>query len=206
MSSIAGRRTVVEVPTSRTPGQRAGLTSTAVLTAARELLDERGVAALSMRTLAARLGVRPNTLYSHVPSKDALVDELLDETLAAVRPPPPDVADPLAGVHALMRSTYGVLLAHADLVPLYLARRGARGPHAQRLGAVMLALLDRSGISGPPAREALHVLVVYTIGAAAFATRSPLADAPIADEDHQARFDQGLRWIIAGISSPPEHG
>lgn len=157
-----------------------------------------------MRTLAERLGVSPNALYSHVSSKTALVDDLLGDALAAVQTPSHDTPDPIAGVHALMESTYQVLLAHADLVPLYLARQGARGPNAHHLGDVMLALLARAQVTGPSAREALHVLIVYTIGSAAFATRPPFPTddpAPPIAGDHVTRFDHGLRWILAGVTS-----
>jgi len=173
------------------------------LTAARDLLAERGLEALSMRALAERLAVSPNALYSHVASKTALVDDILDDALAAVNAPAPDASDPIAGVHALMTSTYQVLLAHADLIPLYLARQGARGPNAQHLGDIILALLARSGVTGARAREGLHVLIVYTIGSTAFTTRSPLATddtSPPNAADHATHFDHGLRWILTGIS------
>lgn len=161
-----------------------------------------------MRALAERLGVRPNALYSHIASKTALIDELLDDALAAVQAPPPDGPDPIAAMHALMSSTYHVLLTHTDLIALYLTRQGARGPNAQHLGEIMHALLNRGGVSGKRASEALHVLIVYTIGSAAFATRSPLATAdttPAATEDHTAHFDHGLRWLITGITQPEDH-
>ena len=193
------------MPSSLSPGQRAGLTRDRVLAAARELLIERGMDGLSMRTLAARLEVSPNALYSHVDSKTVLVDDLLDDVLAAVEAPAPAVDEPIAGVHALMTSTYQVLLAHADLLALYLARQGARGPHARNLGNVVLALLGRADVTGPQAQEALHVLIVYTIGSAAFATRTAPASGaakPPAAEDHAARFDHGLRWLLAGIALP----
>jgi len=167
------------------------------------LLAERGLEVLTMRALAERLGVSPNALYSHVPSKTALVDDLLDDVLAAVQTPSPDAPDPIAGVHALMASTYQVLLTHADLVPQYLARQGARGPNAQHLGDVVLALLARADVTGSSAREGLHVLIVYTIGSAAFATRSPFATdegATPAVVDHATHFDHGLRWILAGVT------
>jgi AcrR family transcriptional regulator len=176
-----------------------------VLAGARELLAERGLDALTMRELARRLEVTPNALYSHVASKTALIDGVLDDVLAEVRTPDPERADPSEGLHALMASTYEVLLAHADLVPLYLARRGARGPEAQRLGDVMLALLARGGIDGARAREALRVLIVYAIGFAAFATRSPLEiDSAVAPPNAElaANFDSGLRWLLAGIGVP----
>lgn len=173
------------------------------------MFTERGLDGLSMRALAVRLGVSPNALYSHVESKTALVDDLLDDGLAAVAPPSPDLGDPLRGVHDLMTSSYEVLLSHADLIPLYLARQGARGPNARRLGDLTLALLGQGGVTGQDAHRALHVLIVYTIGAAAFATRTPLAVRTLASptaptaEDHRAEFERGLRWILTGITAPP---
>jgi TetR/AcrR family tetracycline transcriptional repressor len=176
-----------------------------VLAASRALLADEGLEAITMRALAERLGVTPNALYSHVVNKTALLDLMLDDVLAEVRAPDPARAEPAAGLHALMASTYEVLLAHPDLVPLYLARRGARGPEAVGLGEVMLALLERAGISGAQAREALRVLIVYTIGFAAFAIRPPLETGPVvgpSSEELAGNFESGLRWLLAGIGVP----
>jgi AcrR family transcriptional regulator len=197
------------VQRQRTPGQRAGLTRDRVRAAARELLADHGLDGLTMRALAERLGVSPNALYSHVASKTALIDDVLDDLLAEIEAPRPDTRDPRAALHAIMVSTYDVLLAHPDLVPLYLARQGARGPNAQRLGDIMLALLARGGVTGLRAREALRVLVVYTIGFAAFATRPPIGpsgDAELPPEEVRGNFDGGLRWLLAGITGPASGG
>jgi TetR/AcrR family tetracycline transcriptional repressor len=188
----------------RTPGQRAGLTRARVLETAHELLGERGIDALTMRALAERLGVSPNTLYSHVADKTDLVDAILDDVLAEVDAPRSDVEDPTAGLHALMASTHEVLLAHPDLVPLYVARQGARGPNAHRLGDLMLALLDRAGVTGAAALEARRVLIVYTIGFAAFAARPPFeagAEPPLPPERISENFLSGLGWLLAGITA-----
>jgi TetR/AcrR family tetracycline transcriptional repressor len=189
----------------RSPGQRAGLTKGRVIAAARELLAEHGLEALTMRAVANRLGVSPNALYSHVANKTELVDDVLDDVLAEVRAPDSETEDPRTGLHELMASTHEVLLAHPDLVPVYLARQGARGPNAQRLGDVMVSLLARAGVTGARAHEALYVLVVYTIGFAAFATRGPLVlsdeiEAP--SDELVANFENGLRWLLAGIAPP----
>jgi AcrR family transcriptional regulator len=175
-----------------------------VLAAAQELLAQRGLDGLTMRALAQRLGVSPNALYSHVESKTALIDAILDDVLAQVRAPDPDVGDPSAGLEAIMASTYDVLLAHPDLISLYLARHGARGPNAQRLGEIMLALLARAGVSGPRAIEARYVLIVYAIGFAAFALHPPFepddeGEPPAAEV--LENFTSGLRWLLAGILS-----
>lgn len=180
----------------RGPGQRAGLSRTAVLAAAQELLAEQGLDGLTMRALAQRLDVAPNTLYSHVPGKTELVDALLDDRLSLVEAPPADAPDPVAAVAALMTSTYEVLLTRPELVPLYLARQGSRGPNAVRLGVVMDALLRRTGLAAeaiPPARRAL---IVHAIGGAAFAG----ADGPVPTELARTDFTRSLRWLLAGIA------
>lgn len=189
---------------SRSPGQRAGLTRHAVLAAARELLTAGGMEALSMRALASRLGVAPNALYSHVPGKTALLDDLLDDLLAAVQTPDPDTADPTAGLTVLMQSTYDVLTGHPPLVPLYLSRQGARGANAVRLGQVMDALLDHAGVTGPAGTQARRVLIVHTIGSAAFAT-SPAQDddRPLSAQQALSTFSHGLRWLLDGITAAP---
>jgi TetR/AcrR family tetracycline transcriptional repressor len=189
----------------RTPGQRAGLTRAGVLAAARELLGERGLEALTMRALAERLDVAPNAIYAHVASKASLIDDVLDDILGGVEASASDDGDPHAGLYALMSSSYEVLIAHSELVPLYLARQGARGPNAQRLGQIVLGQLADAGVGGTSAREALRVLIVYTIGFAAFAARPPIgapgAAASPAAEELRRNFEQGLRWLLTGITA-----
>lgn len=182
---------------ARSPGQRAGLTYEAVLAAARELLAEQGLTGVTMRALAHRLEVAPNTLYSHVPGKTELIDALLDDALAAVEEPRSDIADPVAGLRIVMSSTYDVLLRRPDLVPSYLVRQGARGPHAVRLGRTVDALLARAGVADETVPGARRVLIVHAIGSAAFASGGD--GQPLPPAVSRAGFDAGLRWLLAGI-------
>jgi TetR/AcrR family tetracycline transcriptional repressor len=59
-----------------------------VVDEALRLLDGEGLDALSLRTLAGRLGVQAPTLYWHIGSKaellDALADAIMDEAILAV--------------------------------------------------------------------------------------------------------------------------
>ena len=180
----------------RSPGQRAGLSRDAVLGAGRELLAERGLGGVSMRAVANRLGVAPNALYSHVADKDALVDALLDNVLGALAPPPPD-ADPVAGLREIMLATFDLLGRHADLVPLYLARQGARGPHARGLGEAMVVLLARLGVDDSMAGRVVRALIVSTLGFAALT----VADAPLGDAELRADLEATLDWLIRGAAS-----
>lgn len=189
----------------RKPGQRAGLTQARVRRGALIMLDSAGESGLTMRGLAERLGVRANALYSYTPSKWALIDDVLDDVLIEVESPSPEDGS-YAALHTIMRSTYAVLIAHRRLVPLYVQRQGARGPHAHRLGDLMLDALQRAGIVGAPAVQAQHVLVVHAIGSAAYYTGAATdAAAPALDpEDPDCQaFLQGLDWLIAGIGVRP---
>jgi TetR/AcrR family tetracycline transcriptional repressor len=168
-----------------------------VLAAGRELLAERGLQALTMRALADRLRVAPNALYSYVGGKLELVDALLDDALHAIAAPAPDVAEPVEGLRSLMISTYEVLLRNPDLIVLYLTRQGSRGPNAQRLGTAMLGLLARLDLPEPVARQVVRVLIVYTIGSAAFTTEPDAS--PIHADDLRAGF------TTAALAPPGNH-
>jgi AcrR family transcriptional regulator len=49
----------------------------AIVAAARELLEEEGYEALSMRRLAERLGIRAPSIYKHLPDKQALENAVI---------------------------------------------------------------------------------------------------------------------------------
>jgi TetR/AcrR family tetracycline transcriptional repressor len=65
-----------------------------VVDEALQLLDDEGLDALSLRTLAGRLGVQAPTLYWHIGSKaellDALADAIMDDAIRAVPESRPD--------------------------------------------------------------------------------------------------------------------
>jgi len=62
----------------RRRGPRPRLTLEDIATAAIELADAEGLAALSMRRVADRLSVATMSLYTYVPSKAELIDVMLD--------------------------------------------------------------------------------------------------------------------------------
>jgi TetR/AcrR family tetracycline transcriptional repressor len=206
---------------SRSPGQRAGLTREAVIAAARTVADREGLERLSMRSLAAELGVMPNTLYSHVGSKSELLDALLDDVLGEIETP--QKRDWRASLVAVLDSTRAVLLEHPGLIPAFLTRP-TRGENAMRLGAVCLDLLARGGVEDARAVRAFRALLIFTIGFAAYeAPRlhdpDPAARAAAGAEAFRASgharsaeqaeriaampaaadFHAGLAWILDGL-------
>ena len=184
----------------RRPGQRAGLAKEDVLSAARAMVEGAGIGALTMRSLATRLGIAPNAVYSHFSDKRSLIDGLLDDLLGDIELP--DDRSPWTGsLMRLMTSSRRLVADHPELVPFFLSRPGS-GPNAQRLGAAVLGLLARGGIAGPAAGETLQILLVFSIGFAAFEaprrTRPPAHGGKHPDD---ATFATGLRWLIEGARS-----
>ncbi|MCC5575862.1 TetR/AcrR family transcriptional regulator C-terminal domain-containing protein [Microtetraspora sp. AC03309] len=69
---------------------RPGLSLDGIVRAAVELADAEGLAGLSMRKVADRLGFTTMSLYRHVPGRDQLVDLMVDAVLGEH---PDDIAD-----------------------------------------------------------------------------------------------------------------
>jgi TetR/AcrR family tetracycline transcriptional repressor len=214
----------------RGAGQRAGLTRDAVLGAARRVADEEGVDRLTMRRLAAELGVMPNALYTYFPHKEALLDALVDDLLAGIDLDGSWSGDWRDGLVRIMDASRRLLLAHPRLVPVIIGRPGL-GPNAARLGELSLGLLARGGLEGERAVEAFQVLLAYSLGFAAFqaprlgvdaaarTARAELAEAsfaglpgdrfprmrrlagPLADPTGDQEFHTGLGWLLDGVAA-----
>ena len=58
-------------------------TQTRIFTAARQLFDQGGVEAVSMRRIAEKAGITPMAIYKHYPDKDALLNALMLDGFAA---------------------------------------------------------------------------------------------------------------------------
>jgi AcrR family transcriptional regulator len=81
-----GRDVVPDATESSAP--REGLSRTRVLRAAVDYADANGIESLTMRTLAAELGVVPMALYKHVANKDDLLDGMVEVIVGEIGPTP----------------------------------------------------------------------------------------------------------------------
>lgn len=85
------------------PSTRGTLTRAAVLAVARDLLVADGLAGVSLRKVASRLGVTAPALYAHVESKDELLRALAEEEfehLIARLNAAADAPDPIGRIRA----------------------------------------------------------------------------------------------------------
>ncbi|MDX2379219.1 MAG: TetR/AcrR family transcriptional regulator [Acidimicrobiia bacterium] len=126
------------------------------------LADDEGIGALTMRTLADRVGVKPMTLYHHVANKDEVLDGMVDMVFAEIEVPGPDVEWRVA-MRTRALSARAVLLGHSWAVGL-MESRTAPGPATLRHHDAVLGCLRRAGCSLPMAAHAYSLLDSYTYG------------------------------------------
>src|ERR1022692_3921616 len=83
-AATAGQRALWFISPDENETRRRALTRERVVAEALAVISADGVDALSMRALAARLGVVPGALYRHVRSKEQLCDLVVDGVLAEI--------------------------------------------------------------------------------------------------------------------------
>ncbi|MCA1821358.1 MAG: TetR/AcrR family transcriptional regulator, partial [Pseudonocardia sp.] len=107
---------------------RRTLTRERVVAEALTLIAQQGIEALTMRTLAARLGVVPGALYRHVRSKEQLQDLVVDGVLAEVDCNVNSALPWTEQIKALAHRLRKVLEDHPGVAGL-LKTRDPLGPH-----------------------------------------------------------------------------
>jgi TetR/AcrR family transcriptional regulator, tetracycline repressor protein len=178
----------------------AGLTKPAIVQAALDLLDEAGMDGLTVRALAARLGVQAPALYWHVRSKQALLDEMatqiwrqIGEAMAAV---PADL--PWREVMRTYAATVRkALLGHRDGAKAF-SGTTLTDPDVVRRQEVTFGSLVRQGFTLPDATRGLLLLHDFTIG---FCVEEQAVSQAIAAGDE--RYSPGRRAELIGEENAP---
>jgi AcrR family transcriptional regulator len=135
-----------------------------VVRAAIELLDSEGLAGLSMRKLAERLGAGATSIYWHVETKDDLLEYVIDEIYGEVDVPDADLAGWRSGVILLAHSLRATILRHPWL-PEAISSRASIGPNAMSLSQRATGLFRSAGFTGFDLDHAAAALFSYVIGA-----------------------------------------
>ncbi|WP_415829899.1 TetR/AcrR family transcriptional regulator [Helcobacillus massiliensis] len=110
------------------------------------LLDEGGLRALTLRSVAQQVGVAPASLYSRVESVDDLFDLALDTALAD----DPVMSESIrnADLPALMHAFFAHLTTHRWAGQV-IGMRAPRGPAYLALSERMCVLLEQTGTPDP---------------------------------------------------------
>ncbi|MGW4356011.1 TetR/AcrR family transcriptional regulator C-terminal domain-containing protein [Nocardia sp. NPDC004582] len=180
---------------------------TDVVDGAIAILDQYGLADLTMRRLATSLHVQPGALYWHFPNKQALLGAVADRILAPMEEPvrADEWSKQMTELAHRLRESLLAYRDGAELVSATYASRLTTSKGRERLASAAI----RAGMTREEAELAAYTLLYYVLGqtvdeqsriqmdsaGALTEENSPLYDMP----DATARFDFGLQLFVSGV-------
>jgi AcrR family transcriptional regulator len=174
--------------------RRPRLTRQRVVAEALAVIAQDGVQALTMRSLAARLGVVPGAVYHHVRNKQQLQDLLLDGVLAEVEFDLDSSLGWTEQLKVLAHRLRRVLEAHPGVAGI-LKTRDPLGPHSLALAEAFLGPLQAAGFADREAGLAFFLLVDYTIGFAVGGLPTSVNEQRVRDPATRTQLHQFFRSL-----------
>jgi AcrR family transcriptional regulator len=150
---VAKRRSAIE---------RAPLTRELIAAEAADLIREESLEALTMRTVAATLGVSAMALYHHVEDKDEIIRLVGDDILAKIDLPDPESGDWRELLIEAVTATHEALLSVPGMVSVMLTRKLL--PNARRILFFCIRQFERAGLNAEEAKLAYAGLHQLSIG------------------------------------------
>ncbi len=184
-----------------------------VVAEALAVLDEKGLAGVTTRALARRLGVEQPALYWHFPNKAALLEAMADVAVRPhalrIAPAPPGDCDWRAWFVDNTRSFRHTLLAHREGARLHAGSRP--GGDAARQIEERVGFLKASGFAEADAVMALLSAGRFTLGCVLEEQADQEAGGPQGRPDtlaatgrsvpsHAAAFEAGLDMLVEGFA------
>jgi AcrR family transcriptional regulator len=166
-----------------------------VVAAAVRVAERSGVCGVTVRTLAAELGLSTTAMYRYVDGKAELLNLIAEATLASVELPE---SGPWQQRIRVFANSARKAMLRIDGIADVLQTHPAKGA-ARQVDALMQQLVADAGV--PPSRResARMLLMIFILGSVSFEQAldglpHQLAEAP------ESRFTQGLDVLIAGLS------
>jgi AcrR family transcriptional regulator len=126
------------------------------------MVEAGGAASVSMRKLAAELGVAPPSIYRHAGSREQVLNQLVDELLEELGDIHAVGDTPAERIASIARTIRQQVRDHPQLVDL--AHELGRGPATSFPGQVALAReVSAAGLSGADAARAVRA-VLFLVG------------------------------------------
>lgn len=142
---------------------RTKLTRSDIFRAALRIADDDGLDKLTMRRVAAELGVEAMSLYHHVPSKAALLDGMVEQVIAQTPSPDPGSADWRTALRDFSCSLREALIAHRSVIPLVASRPATTSRNLVAIESALAMLADAGFTPGDGVR-AIRSMVSLVLG------------------------------------------
>jgi AcrR family transcriptional regulator len=172
--------------TTRKPGPEPRYTRDQVAERALALLDTDDPGGLTIRRLAADLGMSTMAVYRYFPHREALIDAAIEVAAPELMFPQPGAAPWKEQLADLARQLYKAGVRHPAIARERFSRP-LQSPSAMRVTDRAIALLLQAGLAKRDAVAAFKALLIHTFGAAAItAGESRGAVRRSASHGHQA--------------------
>lgn len=180
-----------------------------VVAKAAAILDDHGIADLTMRRLARELEVTPGALYWHFASKQALLGAVADRVLAPACAELP-AADWRDRIEIVCRSLRDALLSHTDGAELVSASFAAGQSRAvEQILGLLAEAAGEAGIDSAHRVQAARTVLHYVLGATADeqsrlqwdAAGADLPESSALPADPSIGFAFGLRLLTDGLAA-----
>ncbi|HTU38247.1 MAG TPA: TetR/AcrR family transcriptional regulator C-terminal domain-containing protein [Acidimicrobiales bacterium] len=163
---------------------------------------------MTIRSLAADLGVAPMSLYRHIRSKDDLLDEVAEVLLKHAWRPPSRGKTWRNWIVEAANDLRQLLVDESCVLYVYLRHPVVTSTAIERMEA-MIEVLRSAGLTPAKSRDAYAAIHTYTVGFAALeASRAgwhsdsndELA-SQLAGFATAKQFDRGLVYLLDGIAA-----
>jgi len=174
-----------------------GLDKQAIVSAALEIIAERGVPGLSMRVLSQRLGVSLGATYRHVANKDELLRLVAADLYARITPADGIDGDEFDQAKHVMLQIHDLLAAYPGMA----AHIAQNLPEftSERLTTLITDPLQAAGLSADEAGRIVFTLILLNAG-------HMLIRVPAGLEDEAAAaFEEGVDLILRGAQTRSQH-
>ena len=165
---------------------------------------------MTIRSLAADLGVSPMSLYRHVRDKDDLLDEVVDHLMARRWRPRSSREQWREWITEAAERFRHFLVSQPAALHVYLGHPVVSPTSVRRMTA-MIEVLVSSGLDASEARRAYAAIHTYTIGFAALESSRARSSSEEDNLDELGRelasfttarqFGDGLAYLLNGIAN-----
>lgn len=160
-----------------------------IIGTALRMIEEGGVSSLSMRSLAARMGVAPNTIYWHVGRRDDVVKAAIERLASTLTSAPVTGSTSHERVFAVLRNVRAMSVEHRNIATA--ARELGMTARLQMPWQKALAReLHAAGLRGNALAEVMRGLLYTTGGFVVISTRQRLGT--LGSEHEWSLIDQQI--------------
>ncbi|MBM7790838.1 TetR/AcrR family transcriptional regulator [Tenggerimyces flavus] len=163
-----------------------------ILAAALAIADERGLAAVSMRSVAERVGLSAMALYPHVSSKEALLDGVVDLLLAEQLPvlaALPAGADHWTRLRAMAQGVRQLARRHPSAFSLLLARPSVTADAVRVTDGVYQVLVD-AGVPSADVARVERLVSTFALGFAASEVNGRFSKGTLSSRGRRAQLPE----------------